>query len=132
MIRISGLKETVEFLNRLSQNIGDWTTEGAYISAVMIIKPEIERLDPNYARTLYIQKGHRNVIVGPSISYAPLKEMGSRARFVTYACPWWKYLGVTLRKRVPASPVLKDIIDRIIPDFIDTVVRYIQDKMRGV
>jgi len=48
-------------------------------------------------------------IVGPTLDYAPVDEMGDVARYIHTRCPWWRYLEPKLRKRVIKSPILQEV-----------------------
>jgi len=69
-------------------------------------------------------------IVGPTLDYAPIEEMGDVARYIHGRCPWWKYLAPKLRKRVIKSPILQEVWNEKSGMIRDIIIRNIKEWIR--
>jgi len=133
-VTISNIEDTVAFLTTFGNNIGYLATRGTNEAGWMLYD-EISkdpRVDDTYRRSLVVETdfGAMRTIVGPTIEYAPLKELGDRTRFVRYGCPWWRYLGVKLRKAVVSTPILGDVVAKNIERIKAIIVKNIVEGMR--
>jgi hypothetical protein len=72
--------------------------------------------------------------VGPTIEYAPLKELKpSRIRFMfTYSAPWWQFISQKLLSRVPLSDVLERVAGSSIQEIRDVIIRVINEGVRSL
>jgi len=131
MIRVSikGLNTAIERTQEIIDNLQYYTTEGMLEAAYEVILPKIwERAPKEYARTVEIipDYARHRVIIGPTIEYAPLKELGERAKYITRTCIWWRYVRATIRKRIPATPVLGPIAEESRTEIHNRIVQTIK------
>jgi len=114
-IKLTGVNEGIKYLTNVTNNFIPKAMEGIEESVIML-KDEIENTAriagyDEYADSLEweINREQWYGIVGPTVDYAPLIEMGETAKYIHARCPWWKYLETRLRARVPSFPMLEQI-----------------------
>ena len=133
-INISGADEASKYFTKVQNDLIPTLLDGIE-SALIMLEVEIESKarqagKEEYAESViaFMNRPQMYGIVGPSIEYAPIEEMGRVAAFVHARCPWWKYLEPKLRARVPSFPMLQQIaIEKT-----DEIKAIIVNKLREV
>lgn len=69
-------------------------------------------------------------IVGPSVEFAPVDEMGDVSRYIHARCPWWRYLTPRLRKRVVSFPMLREVWVNNRDTIRDIIVKNIKEWIK--
>jgi len=114
-IKLTGVNEGIKYLTNVTNNFIPKAMEGIEESVIML-KDEIDYRARELGRHDYadsiaweVNREQWYGIVGPTLEYAPLEEMGEVAKYVHARCPWWKYLETRLRPRVPSFNMLEQI-----------------------
>ena len=134
-IKVTGVEEAIRKLNTISSNLRAYTMDGMEESGLEVLKPKIIAEDPVYGRTTEVRRYEELgvVTVGPSLEYAPLRELSpSRVRSVfRYAAPWWTGFSQKLISRIPTSEVLRRVAEGSIGEVRETIIRVIIQGIRG-
>jgi len=114
-VTITGAEEGVKYLTNAINTLIPKAMEGLEESLILLKDRIYNRAmtedNVRYAESVEweINREQWYGIVGPTLDYAPLEEMGEIGRYIHARCPWWKYLESTLRERVPAYPLLYNV-----------------------
>jgi len=131
-VTVKGVNDAIGRLREISDNIGNYATEGTNLAGHFLAARIQAKTFPGYGKSVVVETDYsaKRTVVGPSISYAPLKELGSRAKFIKYGCPWWKYLAVKLRGRVPSDPMLHTIVAESLDEIKNIIIGNIIKRIR--
>jgi len=135
-LNITGIDEATRKLNLMSTEIIRGALYGIEESIILLEDRVRERAiqegREDYADSIVSRMNwaQQYGIVGPSLSYAPLEEMGTIAKFIHERCPWWKYLEDRLRPRVPSFPLLREVLTNNRDIIENTIIRNIRELIR--
>jgi len=134
---VTGIDEAIRKMETIAADIRNMTLlamdeAGEYLAER--IRELTMRENPEYARSVESRTNFAQgyTIVGPTLEYAPLIELGARTRYVHYKCPWWEYIGGKLRKRVVAEPKLPGIVNQELGNCKEIIVKFLREWFKKV